>query len=403
MPLTTLDPNTALIVIDLQKGIVNGNFIHPIGEVIDRTRALIRCFPCEEPPSRAGQCGITITLPLHIYFLISSHFFLIFLFIFFHNYFNNLYIFSSPNKTYFLIQLQQTYLFFFFKKILPQGIVNGNFIHPIGDIIDRTRALIDVFRAKNLPVVLVNVAGRAPGRTEQGPRSSLSFAEGWTDLLPQLDQQPSDIVVTKRSWGAFATTDLERQLKARGVTQVVVTGVVTSGGVEATARQAYEQGFNVTLALDAMTDIREEAHEYSIRNVFPRVGETGSTQEIISLLERVGRKERCIMNWLWLVSYFFGGVFAANAIPHFVAGTMGRPFQSPFAKPPGKGLSSSTVNVVWGFFNAVVGYLLVAHVGAFDPRATSHILAFGLGALLISIFSARHFGQFHGGNTPSRP
>jgi nicotinamidase-related amidase len=169
---------------------------------------------------------------------------------------------------------------------LQKGIVNGDFIHPIGDIIDRTRALIDVFRAKNLPVAVVNVAGRAPGRTEQGPRSSQTFAEGWTDLLPQLDQQPTDIVVTKRSWGAFATTDLEQQLKARGVTQVVVTGVVTSGGVEATARQAYEQGFNVTLALDAMTDMREEAHEYSLRSVFPRLGETGSTQEIISLLGR---------------------------------------------------------------------------------------------------------------------
>jgi hypothetical protein len=108
------------------------------------------------------------------------------------------------------------------------------------------------------------------------------------------------------------------------------------------------------------------------------------------------------MNWLWLVSYFFGGVFTANAIPHFVAGTMGRPFQSPFAKPSGKGLSSSTVNVVWGFFNALVGCLLLAHVGAFNPRATSHILALGLGVLLISLFSARHFGQFHGGNTPTR-
>jgi nicotinamidase-related amidase len=135
--------------------------------------------------------------------------------------------------------------------------------------------------------VLVNVAGRAPGRTEQGPRSNTSFSEGWTDLLPELDQQPSDIVVTKRSWGAFATTDLEAQLKTRGVTQVVVTVVVTSGGVEATARQAYEQGFNVSFALDAMTDIREEAHQYSIGNVFSRVGETGSTKEIISLLERL--------------------------------------------------------------------------------------------------------------------
>ena len=108
------------------------------------------------------------------------------------------------------------------------------------------------------------------------------------------------------------------------------------------------------------------------------------------------------MNWIWLVSYFFGGAFAANSIPHFVAGTMGHPFQSPFAKPSGQGLSSSTVNVVWGFFNALVGYLLLMRVGAFDLRATTHILAFGLGALLISISLARHFGQFHGGNAPAR-
>jgi nicotinamidase-related amidase len=167
---------------------------------------------------------------------------------------------------------------------LQKDIVSGNFIHPIADIVDRTRALIDAFRANNHPVVLVNVAGRAPGRTEQCPRASQTFAEGWDDLLPQLDRQPSDIAVTKRSWGAFATTDIEAQLKTRGVTQVVVAGVATSVGVEATARQAYEQGFNVTLALDAMTDLREEAHDYSIRNVFPRLGETGSTHEIISLL-----------------------------------------------------------------------------------------------------------------------
>jgi hypothetical protein len=108
------------------------------------------------------------------------------------------------------------------------------------------------------------------------------------------------------------------------------------------------------------------------------------------------------MNWLWLVSYFFGGVFWANGIPHFVAGTMGRSFQSPFAKPPGKGLSSSKINVLWGFFNEVVGYLLVAHVGVFDARAMGHVLAFGLGALLISLSLAHHFGQFHGGNAPSR-
>lgn len=168
---------------------------------------------------------------------------------------------------------------------LQKGIVDGQFMQPVDEIIARTRTLIDAFRAKHLPVVLVNVAARAPGRTEQGPRSSVSLAEGWTELLPQLGQQPGDLVVTKRSWGAFATTDLEHQLKVRGVTQVVIAGIATSGGVEATARQAYEQGFNVTLALDAMTDTRAEAHEYSARNVFPRLGETGSTEEVISLLE----------------------------------------------------------------------------------------------------------------------
>jgi nicotinamidase-related amidase len=110
--------------------------------------------------------------------------------------------------------------------------------------------------------------------------------EGWTDLIPELDRQPSDIVVTKRTWGAFASTDLEVRLKALGVTQVVVTGVATGTGVEATARQAYEQGFNVTLAVDAMTDLRPEAHDYSIANVFPRLGETGTTQAIVDLLEQ---------------------------------------------------------------------------------------------------------------------
>lgn len=169
---------------------------------------------------------------------------------------------------------------------LQKGIVGYRVFHPLSQVVDRTRDLIDAFRAANLPIVLVNVVGRAPGRSEQGPRTSQPVTEGWSELLPELEQQPGDIIVTKRSWGAFATTALEAQLKSKGVTQVVVTGVATSGGVEATARQAYEQGFHVTLALDAMTDVRKEAHEYSIGSVFPRLGETGSTQEIISLLKR---------------------------------------------------------------------------------------------------------------------
>src|SRR6266567_280963 len=110
-----------------------------------------------------------------------------------------------------------------------------------------------------------------------------------------------------------------------------------------------------------------------------------------------------MMEWIYYVSYFFGGVFLANAIPHFVSGMMGRPFQSPFAKPSGQGLSSSTVNVLWGFLNIVVGYVLVCRVGDFGLRNTGNVLACGTGALAIALFSARHFGRFHGGNQPEHP
>ena len=166
---------------------------------------------------------------------------------------------------------------------LQKGIIGLPAIHPIGDVIERARALADAFRERGLPVALVKVTGGAPGRTEQ-PLQTEIRPEGWTDLIPELNQQSSDIVVTKRTWGAFASTDLDAQLKALGVTQVVIVGVATGTGVEATARQAYEHGFNVTLATDAMTDRRPEAHDYSIKNVFPRLGETGTCQEVIDLL-----------------------------------------------------------------------------------------------------------------------
>jgi nicotinamidase-related amidase len=166
---------------------------------------------------------------------------------------------------------------------LQKGLTGLPVIHPMGDILARARALADAFRERGLPVVLVNVAGGAPGRTDQ-PRRALPRSEGWTDFVPELNRQPSDIVVTKCTWGAFASTDLEVQLKARDITQVVIAGVATGTGVESTARQAYEQGFNVTLALDAMTDLSSEAHDHSIKNVFPRLGETGTSRQIIDLL-----------------------------------------------------------------------------------------------------------------------
>lgn len=103
------------------------------------------------------------------------------------------------------------------------------------------------------------------------------------------------------------------------------------------------------------------------------------------------------MHWFIFPAYFFGGAFLANALPHLGNGISGRPFQSPFAKPPGQGLSSSTVNVLWGFLNLVVAYLLIVRVGAFDLRNTVHVLLLGIGMLAIAVPMARHFGQFHGG------
>ena len=106
------------------------------------------------------------------------------------------------------------------------------------------------------------------------------------------------------------------------------------------------------------------------------------------------------MNWLHSLAWFFGGAFLLNALPHIVAGSMGRPFQSPFAKPSGEGLSSSTVNVVWGFANLVVAYLLIICVGDFDLRSIADAATLGFGMLVIGLFLARAFGRFNGGNSP---
>lgn len=108
------------------------------------------------------------------------------------------------------------------------------------------------------------------------------------------------------------------------------------------------------------------------------------------------------MIWPHLIAYFFGGAFLANAVPHLVSGLTGCAFQSPFAKPPGKGLSSATVNVLWGFFNLAVGYVLVARVGDFAIKDTADAAALGLGVLLLALALAHSFGPLHGGDLKER-
>ena len=167
---------------------------------------------------------------------------------------------------------------------LQKGTVSLPTVHAAAEVVKQASALVDAFRRNGLPIVLVNVAGGAPGRSEQA-RNLGELPAGWADLLPELNQRPEDHTVTKRTWGAFTNTDLAQHLKTSGVTQVVLAGVATSIGVESTARHAYELGFNVTLAIDAMTDISPEAHINSVTRIFPRLGETGTTREIINLLD----------------------------------------------------------------------------------------------------------------------
>jgi nicotinamidase-related amidase len=166
---------------------------------------------------------------------------------------------------------------------------NGIVTLPAADLVEpvilHATELAEAFRAHKLPVVLVNVAGVAPGRSERGPRLDGPPPAGWSDLIPALNRQPEDHTVTKKTWGAFTNTGLADYLKQNGVTQVVIAGVSTSIGVESTARQAYELGLNVTLALDAMADMNADAHFNSVSRIFPRLGETGTTREVLALLE----------------------------------------------------------------------------------------------------------------------
>ena len=169
---------------------------------------------------------------------------------------------------------------------LQKGIASLPTAQPVAEVVKRASALADAFRRHGLPVVLVSVDGGPTGRTEQARRGD--FPAGWADLVPELNQQPADHTVVKRTWGAFTDTELERHLKNLGVTQVVIAGVATSVGVESTARQAHELGFNVTLAIDAMTDMSADAHANSIARIFPRLGETGTTREIIDRVDNRG-------------------------------------------------------------------------------------------------------------------
>jgi nicotinamidase-related amidase len=172
---------------------------------------------------------------------------------------------------------------------LQKGIVGLPTAHPAAEVVERSARLARAFRERGLPVVLVNVTSRAPGRTSF-TRSMPPFPPDWTNLVPELNQQPGDILISKQRVGAFIGTSLDEDLRRRGVTQVFLTGVATSAGVEATARSAYDYGYHVVLVEDAMTDMDLEAHRYSVEKTFPRLGEIDTAENVLKQLNEPSAK-----------------------------------------------------------------------------------------------------------------
>jgi nicotinamidase-related amidase len=183
---------------------------------------------------------------------------------------------------------------------LQDGIVKLKLAHPASEVVRQSGKLAAAFRKAALPVVLVKVVpfgapsgkvrtdaqGMPKDEAAQRQARAAMEAAGFFELVPELGATPDDIYVTKKTWNAFYDTSLEGHLKELGVTNIVLCGIATSIGVEGTARAAYERGFNLSFASDAMTDMVLGAHENSLRVIFPRIGEVGETDSIIELLQK---------------------------------------------------------------------------------------------------------------------
>lgn len=161
--------------------------------------------------------------------------------------------------------------------------------HTAEDVVKRAAKLADQFRAKGAPVVLVRV-GWSDGFAEalkqpvDAPAGGHTLPANWWDYPQALGKQPSDLEVTKRQWGAFYGTDLELQLRRRGIDSIVLCGISTNIGVESTARNAWELGFSLVIAEDACSAADAEQHQGSMTNIFPRISLVRSTDEILSAL-----------------------------------------------------------------------------------------------------------------------
>ena len=167
---------------------------------------------------------------------------------------------------------------------LQKGVVDLPTVPPTGEIVERAADLAAAFRRQGFPVVLVNVIGAPPGRTDRTRPPGMTLSPDWAELVDELHVQPGDHLVTKQRRSAFHDTGLDVLLRGLSVTQVLLAGISTSSGVESTARCAFDHGYHVVLATDAMTDTDPDAHANSIDRIFPKLGETTTTAEILDVL-----------------------------------------------------------------------------------------------------------------------
>ncbi len=170
---------------------------------------------------------------------------------------------------------------------LQKGIVKQTLAKPVNEILDNVVKLVAAFRKASLPIVIVHVnpSGAAWTKARKDAKQSQQPPkEDWTEITPEVITQPDDIFITKRTWAAFYETPLDEELKKRNITGIVIGGISTSIGVEGTAREAMQLGYNITFAQDAMTDMIAEAHERSIKYIFPRIGEVDDTDKILEKL-----------------------------------------------------------------------------------------------------------------------
>ncbi|MRH91512.1 hydrolase [Nocardia sp. SYP-A9097] len=175
---------------------------------------------------------------------------------------------------------------------LQRGVVGMPTVPHTSEVVAKnSAALARAFRDQDLPVVLVRVsfsadgADVAPGRITDPMPKNVTFPEGWDELIDDLDVQPTDIRITKRQWGAFHGTELDLQLRRRGITEIVLTGIATSIGVESTARAAHEHGYNVVVVEDATADRDHASHDHTTTKIFPRLGLVATTDQILKELE----------------------------------------------------------------------------------------------------------------------